>query len=108
MALSKRRLREQLRNRIHLLFCPDNHAGNGPSPSIPEFWSPHSKEQFGEVVHEFPIALGEGGNEEEKWLNEPNSVFGGKSPNDLLCRGQWHDLEKLETAIRAIEEGAFS
>ena len=107
MALSKQKLREQLRKRIYLLFCPDNRAGHGPRPR-PKFWSPHSEEQLVEVVHEFPIALGEGGVEEEKWLNEPNPAFGGKSPNDLLRRGAMHDLEKLETAIRAIEEGAFS
>lgn len=107
MALSKQKLREQLRKRIHLLFCPYNRADHGPHPS-PEFWSSHSEEQLVEVVHEFPIALGEGGVEEEKWLNEPNPAFGGKSPNDLLSRGAMHDLEKLETAIRAIEEGAFS
>ena len=101
MALNK----EQLLHRIHLLFCPGSRMDNGTHP---DYWIPPRKEQLGEVAHNFLIAPPEGGIEAKKWLDEPNPAFGGKSPNDLLKSGQESDLEKLETAIRAIEEGAFS
>ena len=101
MALSK----QQLRERIHLLFCPDNRTGNEPRPG---YWIPPNEVQREEAIEESAIAPWGGGVKEEEWLDEPNPVLGGKSPNDLLKSRRKNDLEKLETAIRAIEEGAFS
>ena len=101
MALSK----QQLRERIHLLFCPDNRMGNEPRPG---YWIPPNEVQHGEAIEESAIAPWGGGIREEDWLDEPNPTLEGKSPNDLLKSGRRNDLEKLDTAIRAIEEGAFS
>ena len=49
MALSK----QQLRKRIHLLFCPDNRTDNEPRPG---YWIPPNEEQLREVIEESPIA----------------------------------------------------
>ena len=97
--------RQQLRERIHLLFCPDNRTAN---ESRPGYWIPPNAEQRREAIEESAIAPWGGGIGEQEWLHEPNPALGGKSPNDLLKSRRKNDLEKLETAIRAIEEGAFS
>ena len=101
MALSK----QQLRKRIHLLFCPDGCTDDEPHPA---YWISPNEEQRREAIEASPIAPRGGGIREKEWLDEPNPALGGKSPNDLLKSKRKNDLEKLETAIRAIEEGAFS
>lgn len=93
----------QLRERIHRLFSPDCPAMAVEDAEHPAFWAPPPDgacEPVGEQLNSAKMT-------EDEWLNEPNPVLGGKSPNEILggCDG---DREKLENAICAVEEGAFS
>ena len=90
---------EQLRERIHRLFAPDGCCGTRERPA---FWAPPPAAGNGES-----ITLRAVGMTEEEWLQEPNPAFDGRSPNEVLG-GCPSDREKLENAIRAVEEGAFS
>ena len=95
---------EQLRVRIHRLFSNDDVPEDTTSP--PEFWiqPPNDQLQPGAARNEEPIGMAT----EDEWLRTPNPAFNGRKPDDMLISGQDRDLEMLDTALRAIEEGAFS
>jgi hypothetical protein len=40
-----------------------------------------------------------------KWLNTPNSLFGGQKPKDLIGTNSEH---RLRDVVRAIKHGVFS
>ncbi len=98
---------KQLRKRIHRLFSPDDVPMEAPPP--PEFWIQPSNDQLqqlqqGAAREEEPIGLAT----EDEWLSTPNPAFNGRTPDEMLLSGQDCDLEMLDTALRAVEEGAFS
>ena len=75
---------------------------SGDGRESPAFWAPPPAAGNGES-----ITLRAVGMTEEEWLREPNPAFDGRSPNEVLG-GCPSDREKLENAIRAVEDGAFS
>lgn len=95
---------QQLRDRIHRIFSSDCKR-TAAEDTQPAFWAAPS----GEATYEpLDTRLNPAGITEEEWLNEPNPAFDCKSPKDILDNGSDSDRKKLENAICAVEEGAFS
>ena len=102
----------QLRERIHRLFVQEDH-GSDAAEAYPEFWDVPTTETA--EVHEPRTvyntmreqAVEDAAVAEQHWLCTPNPTFGGRSPNDMIG-GADCDRDKLDAAIAAIEQGAFT